>query len=78
MNEIGAYASKDLFIVQLAKSQEDFDFVKRMVTEEGWVSAGAHSIAHIRPIVKPGFFIGYLNGQRIGQVSAIKYGEDRS
>lgn len=70
---------KDInFIVRLATSKEDYDYVAKIAKEEQWVSLGAHSIAHVGPVAKPGFFIGWLNGQRIGMICVVKYGSDVS
>ena len=69
------FSERDLFVVKLATSKEDYDFVTKLVRQEPLISAGAHSISHVGPILTPGFFIGYLNGERLGHVCAVKCGD---
>ena len=63
------------FVVLPASSQEDFDFVTKMCKEEQWLCIGNQCVTHMGRS-KPGFFIGYLNGQRIGHVGVFEYGDD--
>ena len=62
-------------MVKIALSQEDFVFVTELSTKERW-AIGTTDVTHLGPIVEPGFFIGVLDGVRIGHISAVKYNDE--
>lgn len=37
---------------------------------------GSRMLPHVGPVIKPGFFIGYINGQRIGHIGGTQFGND--
>lgn len=61
------------YVIREAKIEE-FDFFFTLAKEEGW-NPGLHDAAPLFSIDPHGFFIGELDGKKIGCVSAVAYND---
>ena len=63
------------FIIRQAKSLDDLQFVLNLASEEGWAPREKEAEYFFLAGLTPGFYIGELNGKRIGCFGLIIHGE---
>ena len=71
----GTTKSSDTFIIRCATSLDDLQWVIKMATEEGFTPRKKEAECYFTAGLTPYFYIGELNGQRIGCISHVKHGD---
>ena len=66
---------EETFVIRRAKSLDDLQWVIKLVTEDGWRPRKKEAECYFLAGLTPYFFIGELNGKRIGCVSIVRHGE---
>ena len=67
--------SNKTFLVRRATSLDDLQWVMNQATEEGWMQCESDVECCFTAGLAPDFFIGELNGERIGCVSLVRHGD---
>ena len=66
---------KETFIIRRAKSLDDIQWVLKLATEEGWCPREKEAEYYFLAGLIPDFYIGELNGKRIGCFALTRQGE---
>ena len=67
--------SSKTFVVRRATSLDDLKWVMNQGTKEGWMQCERDAECCFTAGLAPSFFIGELNGERIGSVSLVRHGD---
>ena len=67
--------SSKTFVVRRATSLDDLQWVINQATQEGWMQCERDAECCFTAGLAPSFFIGELNGERIGSVSLVRHGD---
>ena len=71
----GKSEDKETFVIRRAKLLDDLQWVIKLATEDGWLPRKKEAECYFLAGLTPYFFIGELNGKRIGCVSIVRHGE---
>ena len=71
----GTIKSSDTFVIRRATSLDDLQWVMKIATEEGFIPRKKEAECYFIAGLTPYFYIGELNGQRIGCISVVKHGD---
>ena len=74
----GTSKNEETFVIRRATSLEDLQWVIEMATEEGWSPRKKEAECYFSAGLTPYFYIGELNGKRIGCISLVKHGESEA
>lgn len=73
MESEGTGKNEDTFIIRCASSLDDLQWVIKMATEEGFTPRTKEAECYFLAGLAPYFYIGELNGKRIGCSSLVKH-----
>ena len=71
----GMSKNAETFVIRRATSLDDLQWVIKMATQEGWAPREKEAECYFSAGLTPYFYIGELNGKRVGCISLVKHGE---
>ena len=71
----GTSKNEETFVIRRATSLDDLQWVIEMATEEGWSPCKKEAECYFSAGLTPYFYIGELNGKRVGCISLVKHEE---
>ena len=71
----GTSKNKENFVIRHATSLDDLQWVMRMAAEEGFTPREKEAECYFTAGLTPYFYIGELNGEKIGCISHVRHGE---
>ncbi len=74
----GMSKNEETFLIRRATSLDDLQWVIEMATEEGFMPRKKEAECYFSAGLTPSFYIGELNGKRIGCTSLVKHGESEA
>ena len=75
MASVGRRKNEETFVIRRATSLDDLQWVIKLATKEGFTLRKKEAECYFSAGLTPYFYIGELNGKRIGCISLVEHGE---